>query len=64
MTGRVAQTKAMNDAVMAKKSSFIAVTGRRRIGKTYLIREVFEKKFCFSVKGIQHANTKITLFIK
>ena len=61
MIGRVAQTKAMNDAMKAKKSSFIAVTGRRRVGKTYLIREVYEKNFCFSVTGIQHADLQIQI---
>ena len=61
MIGRVAQTKAMNDAMKAKKSSFIGVTGRRRVGKTYLIGEVYEKNFCFSVTGIQHADLQIQI---
>lgn len=56
MVGREEQTKAMKDAIKAKKSSFIAVTGRRRVGKTYLIREVYQQNFCFTVTGIQNAD--------
>lgn len=66
MIGRKAQTKAMTDAIKAKKSSFVAVTGRRRVGKTYLIREVYKKNFCFTVTGIQNADlqTQINNFVE
>ena len=33
-------------------SEFVAVYGRRRIGKTFLIREVFENKFTFQYTGV------------
>jgi uncharacterized protein len=56
MIGREAQTKIMQDAIQSKNSSFVAITGRRRVGKTYLIKEVYEKNICFSVSGIQNAN--------
>lgn len=32
-------------------SQFIAVYGRRRVGKTFLIRETFENKFSFQYTG-------------
>lgn len=65
MTGRQAQTKAMQVALKAKRSTFIAVTGRRRIGKTFLIREVYQNHFCFTVTGIQNADltTQIMNFV-
>ena len=57
MIGRPEQTKVMQDAIKSKKSDFMAITGRRRVGKTFLIRTVFEKNICFSVTGIQNIDT-------
>ncbi len=37
------------------KSAFVAVYGRRRIGKTYLIRTAFEHAFTFQATGIARA---------
>jgi uncharacterized protein len=57
MIGRALQTATMQEALQIKKSSFIAVTGRRRVGKTYLIEEVYAQRFCLKVTGIQGGNT-------
>lgn len=56
MIGRKAQEKLMKDFLKRKKSGFLAVTGRRRVGKTYLIDEVYGGHFCFRVTGIQDAD--------
>lgn len=66
MVGRIAQTKAMNNALNAKGSTFAAITGRRRVGKTYLIREIYKDHMCFSMTGIQHADiqTQINNFME
>lgn len=48
----------MTDALAHNKSDFIAVTGRRRVGKTYLIDQVFEKNMCLRVTGIQDGSAK------
>ena len=37
-----------------EESQFVAVFGRRRIGKTYLVRESFEHKFTFQHTGISN----------
>ena len=37
----------------SKESEFVAVYGRRRIGKTYLVREFFKGKFLFQHTGIE-----------
>ncbi len=38
------------------ESSFVAVYGRRRIGKTYLIRQVYEKDMIFECNGVLEEN--------
>ena len=39
-------------------SEFLVVYGRRRVGKTFLIREFFSQKFCFYFTGLANADTK------
>lgn len=58
MIGRSEQIKMMTDTLVSKTSDFIAVTGRRRVGKTYLIDQVFEKNICLRVTGIQDASVE------
>lgn len=66
MIGRAEQTKMMKNALRLKKSSFIAITGRRRVGKTYIVRELFADNFCLTVTGIQNATmqTQINNFVQ
>lgn len=61
MIGRAEQKQAMQLAINSKQSYFAAITGRRRVGKTYLIRQVYEKYFCFSITGIQNAGMQIQI---
>lgn len=56
MAARKAQENLMKGFLTRNKSAFLAVTGRRRVGKTYLIDEVFEKYFCLRITGIQNAD--------
>lgn len=58
MIGRKEQIEIMNETLNDKKSSFVAFTGRRRVGKTYLINEIYGSKMCFNVTGIQGVDTK------
>ncbi|CAO5681372.1 MAG: hypothetical protein HEEMFOPI_01914 [Holosporales bacterium] len=54
--GRDFEKKVLNDLFLSKKAEFLAVYGRRRIGKTYLIREFFSKKksYFFQITGIKN----------
>lgn len=61
MVGRERQTKQMLELLNKKRSSFIAVTGRRRIGKTFLIDEVYKEHFCLRITGIQDVTTDIQI---
>lgn len=58
MVGREQQTATMQETLTAHRSAFVALTGRRRVGKTYLIEQVYEQHFCLTVTGIQHADTQ------
>lgn len=40
------------------KSEFVAVYGRRRVGKTYLVRETFNYRFAFQHSGLPDATTQ------
>ncbi len=61
MIGRGLQIEQLNEALNSSKSSFIAITGRRRVGKTYLIDEVYKKNICIRVTGIQDGDLKAQL---
>ncbi|MFN5218026.1 MAG: AAA family ATPase [Sphingomonadales bacterium] len=50
--GRKAEQALLKEAVDHDKSELIAVYGRRRIGKTYLIREYFKKNLVFEITGL------------
>jgi AAA+ ATPase superfamily predicted ATPase len=51
--GRKKEQELLKNYVDDVKSNFIVVTGRRRIGKTFLIREFFENNFAFHFFGIK-----------
>lgn len=52
LIGREKEKSVLNAAVNDSESHFIAVYGRRRIGKTYLVREAFGNRFTFQHAGI------------
>ena len=54
--GRYNEQIAIQQYVDSKKPEFVVVYGRRRVGKTFLIKEFFNKKFTFYHTGL--ANTK------
>jgi uncharacterized protein len=58
MIGRAQQITVMTDALQMQCSSFMALTGRRRVGKTFLIEQVYANHFCLKVTGIQGAGTQ------
>jgi uncharacterized protein len=55
--GRAKELKAMEELKTSSKSEFLAVYGRRRVGKTFLIRNAFEHDFVFQLTG--SANSKL-----
>lgn len=49
--GRVAEKEILTNALNSSRSELIAIYGRRRIGKTFLIREFYERQIVFSMTG-------------
>ena len=56
--GRKAEKSLLNDILSSNQSEFIAIYGRRRVGKTYLVRETFSGQFSFEISGLANANIK------
>ena len=56
--GRKEEIARLNRAYNSEYSEFVAVYGRRRIGKTFLIRETFKEGFTFQYSGVFKASNK------
>lgn len=54
MIGRIEEKHMLQSLLEEDESQFVAVFGRRRIGKTYLVRESFDYKFTFQHTGISN----------
>ena len=49
--GRETEIATLERLYKSQKSEFVAIYGRRRIGKSYLVSEVYGKKILFSAVG-------------
>lgn len=58
MVGRTREIKELNKRYNSKKSELIAIYGRRRVGKTFLVDETFEGKFAFRHAGLSPENNE------
>ena len=61
MVGRKKERDELLHAFASEYSEFVAVYGRRRVGKTFLIRETFNYKFTFEHSGIKTAGEPFSL---
>lgn len=52
MVGRKEEIRILTSLEKVQKSAFVAIYGRRRVGKTYMVRSIFEGKFTFYITGI------------
>lgn len=55
--GRKEEIITLNRLKNSKKSEFLAIYGRRRVGKTFLIRNIFDGLFNFQLTGVAKAST-------
>ena len=62
IVGRKKERAQLQALLESRKSEFLAVYGRRRVGKTFLLREFFEYRFDFQISGLANARTAQQLF--
>ena len=61
LIGRLREQEIISDCIQDTKSHFIAIYGRRRVGKTYLVRKYFNNDFDFYVTGLAKGNKSAQL---
>lgn len=62
LVGRKKEIELLNTVLKDDNSHFVAVYGRRRVGKTFLIRESFGYRFTFQHAGLSEGGMKEQLF--
>ncbi|MBQ7678879.1 MAG: ATP-binding protein [Butyrivibrio sp.] len=63
MIGRAREIDILDSCLHSGRPEFIVVFGRRRVGKTFLIREYFGDRFSFYATGVAGVRTKEQLKI-
>ena len=56
--GRKAEQEILRQRIESNSPELIAIYGRRRIGKTYLVRQYFKDSFSFYFTGIYQGKKK------
>ena len=56
--GREKEKAILKDALESNEAEMVAVIGRRRVGKTFLIKHTYADRLVFSVTGLQNAPIK------
>ena len=58
IAGRLNEQQLLRQLLQEDKSEFLAMYGRRRVGKTFLIRNVYQKEIAFQMTGIAGASSE------
>ncbi len=56
--GRKREQDILRRIYESEQSEFVAVCGRRRVGKTFLVREYFEDQMVFQLSGLANGSTQ------
>ena len=56
--GKEKEIKQLDKIKASRKSEFVALYGRSRVGNTFLVREYFQYQFDFQLTGLANANTR------
>ena len=57
LIGRIDEQARLRRRYASNKSEFVALFGRRRVGKTFLIKSLFDAEFAFYAVGVQGKGT-------
>lgn len=58
LIGRIDEQRRLREATESEYSEFVAIYGRRRVGKTFLVRELFNYRFTFQHTGLARKSTR------
>lgn len=59
--GREKEQRLLNEYINSDQSEFIAVYGRRRVGKTFLIQQVIKDDYAYYVAGMNKVTMRVQL---
>ena len=60
LIGRIPEIRRLNKVYQSNEAEFVVIYGRRRVGKTFLIRQLFQEKDCqfFKATGLEKGTLK------
>ena len=58
MIGRTHEIKKLQEAFTSEQSEFVVLYGRRRIGKTFLVNEMFGGRYAFQHSGVENVGLR------
>jgi hypothetical protein len=56
--GRIEEQERLKNLYDSGNAEFVAIYGRRRVGKTFLVRQMFDKEILFDLTGLAKGNTR------
>jgi uncharacterized protein len=56
LVGREEESRILNKVLLSKQPEFVAIYGRRRIGKTFLVRQVYKDSIVFETSALHDVN--------
>ena len=59
--GRNDEQNELKSCLKSFKTEFVVIYGRRRIGKTFLIRNFFDQRFSFYTSGVNNKSNSVQL---
>ena len=63
LVGRIREQSVLTQSLQSRKPEFLVVYGRRRVGKTFLIKEYFRDRFAFYATGENEQKTRYQLSV-
>ncbi|MGB0839866.1 MAG: AAA family ATPase [Chitinophagales bacterium] len=61
LVGRIKEQQLLTKLLKSEESEFVAVYGRRRVGKTFLIETVYAKEMVFAITGLNKVGKELQL---
>ena len=61
IVGRGREIELLDEIIQSSKAELVAVYGRRRVGKTFLLRTYLQQKINFQFSGLHHVDTEVQL---